>query len=245
MDRSRTVLFLVVAAVLVAAAVLLALFFSGFGGETAEVRLPQTFTGEPGEPDGPAAEGLLLANVTPETVQAVVSTLVRPDSYSRQLTVTRFWEGGSRTEAVSVWQKSGMLRVLVDSAGEQKNILYYQGSVSIWYGSDSEHVFHYQSEDPALGDSLQQIPTYEDLLALDPASIREAGYIRHGGGWRIMASAETAGGGLGVYYISIETGLLEEAERWEDGRLVYSLSAGEADLSAPSDVAFLIGAAIG
>ncbi|MFR6186108.1 MAG: hypothetical protein ACLUJG_11610 [Lawsonibacter sp.] len=34
-------------------------------------------------------------DVTPETVQSIVATLIRPDSYYRELTVETLWSGGS------------------------------------------------------------------------------------------------------------------------------------------------------
>ena len=41
--------------------------------------------------------------VTPHTVQSVIATLDRSDSYYRELTVESFWTGGSSSTAVQVW----------------------------------------------------------------------------------------------------------------------------------------------
>ena len=45
--------------------------------------------------------------VTPETVQSVVATLSRPDSYYRELTVETLWSGGSYSSTVQYWEDSG------------------------------------------------------------------------------------------------------------------------------------------
>ena len=45
---------------------------------------------------------------------------------------------------------------------------------------------------------------------------------------------------LDIYYISLDTGLLVGAEQWDGDTLIYRMTAGEADLSAPSDQLFLL-----
>jgi hypothetical protein len=43
-----------------------------------------------------------------------------------------------------------------------------------------------------------------------------------------------------IYYISIDTGLLDAAERRDGDRVVYRMTAEQADLAAPEDNAFLL-----
>ncbi len=124
----------------------------------------------------------------------------------------------------------------------EKNYLMEDGTVTMWYGNDTKNRFTYSGNDPHLADGLQRIPTYEDILSLDPASILEAGCTRtEDGKWRILVAAENADFGyLDIYFISLDTGLLEAAEQWDGGTLIYSMSSGEAELSAPSDQLFLL-----
>ena len=85
------------------------------------------------------------------------------------------------------------------------------------------------------------LPTYEDLLDLDPARIEDAGYVNLYGTWRIMAAVrEQPTGYLMVYYVSVETGLLEAAERRDGDRIVYRMTAEQADLTMPDDSVFLL-----
>ena len=247
MKLRRNLLWALLTAAIVVGAVLFALFYPGRSPELPAVTLPDTLPLLP-EEDVEDFGSLTLAEVTPETVQAVVATMVRPDSYSRSFLVTHYWEGGSRSYPIQVWIKSGNLRLTMrqPEAGSEtdrvKNILYTGGRVSLWYDEDTEHVYYYDGGE-ALGDLLQMLPTYEDVLALPAEEIADAGYVRRSGSWRIMVSCHDASGTLTVYYISIETGLLEEAERWEGERLIYSMEAGEADLSAPGDELFTLAAA--
>jgi len=242
MKRLGAILYPVLGVVL-AAAVLLALHFGWFDRETARVTLPDTATPVPaGEPGGDA--GLTLAAVTPETVQAVVGTLARPDGYARELRVTDYWDGGSRSWNVRVWQKGGATRIALtpeDGAEDTKNILLLpDGSVSIWY-SEGE-VFTSALGDATLADTLQMIPTYEEILTLDSERIEDAGYVRRGESDLIRVTArEEPTGCLMSYYISTETGLLEAAERYDGEKLVYRMIAGAAELAAPSDYIFVPG----
>ena len=87
----------------------------------------------------------------------------------------------------------------------------------------------------------QQEDPYEDLLDLDPAQIEEAGYVNLYGTWRIMAAVrEKPTEYLMIYYVSIETGLLEAAERRDGDRVIYRMTAEQADLAAPEDDVFLL-----
>ena len=45
---------------------------------------------------------------------------------------------------------------------------------------------------------------------------------------------------LDIYYVSLDTGLLVGAEQWDGDTLIYRMTAGEAELSAPSDQLFLL-----
>jgi hypothetical protein len=241
--KARRTLPVLAALMLIAAVVVLALRFGWFDTATAPVILPDTTALPTASGGGEGSAGLTLAEVTPETVQAVVRTLARPDSYSRRMLVNSYWEGGSQNWQIQVWQKNGVTRIRIGSsqAGTpDRNLLLEDGSLSIWYG-DGPEVFQTEASQPMAEDALQMIPTYEDLLALDPAQIEDAGYVNLYGTWRIMAAVrEKPTDYLMTYYISIETGLLEAAERRDGDRLIYRMTSEQADLAAPDDEVFLL-----
>ena len=240
--KARRMLSILGVLVLLAAVAALALRFGWFDTDTAPVILPETTAMPTGSDIGELGGGAVAAEVTPETVQAVVRTLARPDSYSRRLLVSSYWEGGSQTWPIQVWQKSGATRIRISSQGteEERNILLEDGVLHLWYGEGPE-VFRYEPEEETAADLLQMLPTYEDLLELDTDRIEEAGYVNLYGTWRIMAAVrEKPTDYLMIYYISIDTGLLDAAERRDGDRVVYRMTAEQADLAAPEDSAFLL-----
>ena len=228
---------------LVLLAGLLLLLFSPLAApKTPEVKLPQLQDRLPEQTSAAVPGELTQVEVNPQTVQAVISTLTRPDSYSRTILVNSYWAEGSRSAVVRVWARGSLLRMNIQGDGAETNYLMNGNSVTLWYGADTGRRFTYAGSDPYLGDGLQRIPTYEDILTLDPASIREAGCTRtEEGKWRILVAAEDPDFGyLDIYYISLDTGLLEAAEQWDGNDLLYEMSAGEAELSAPDDQFFLL-----
>lgn len=241
--RAREWLLYLLAALGILALAFLSLRLGWFDRETAPVLLPET-TSSPHDGEGASGTGSLVSvSVTPETVQAVIATLARPDSYSRQLRVESRWEDGSRVWLVDTWQKGASSRIRIrpeDGKGVEKNILTRDGELTIWYG-DSEETFRREADGLVSADALQMIPTYEDVLALEPERIEAAGYVQQGDAWRIMVAArEEQTGYVTSYYISIETGLLESAERRDGERLIYSMAAQPSDLAAPEDEVFLL-----
>ncbi len=241
--RAREWLLYLLAALGILALAFLSLRLGWFDRETAPVRLPETTATLPAGEDSPGAGSLVSVSVTPETVQAVVATLARPDSYSRQLRVESRWQGGSRAWLVDTWQKGTSSRIRLrpeDGEGPEKNILSRDGELFIWY-EDPAEAFRRKTDELSSDDALQMIPTYEDVLVLEPERIIAAGYVLHGGVWRIMAAArEEPSGYVTVYYISIETGLLEAAERRDGETVVYSMTAQPSDLAAPEDAVFAL-----
>ena len=239
--KARHIPYLAAAVLLVAAALLLIHRFGWFDTSTAPVVLPDTspYAASP-PPEGRG--GLIPAKVTPETVQAVVATLSRPDGYSRELQVVSSWLGGEAAWQVQVWHKgsSTRIRITPETEGEpEKDVLIQDREILIRYGDD-RRVFRSTAGSPALTDALQLIPSYEDVLALEPGQIKEAGYVEQDGVWRILVAArEEPTGYLMRYYVSIETGLLEAADRLDGDQLIYSMRAQQADLAAPEDEVFL------
>ena len=128
------------------------------------------------------------------------------------------------------------MRVLISGPdGDQKNILMRDGSIWIWYDSGSA-VFESSQEGSLKNqDEIQGIITYEDILALKPDSILDAGYVEYLG--EPCVYAEYRDGSLGYTtraYISVRSGLLNGAEIYDGDELVYSVEsvAYEASLSS-------------
>ncbi len=215
--------------IVIAAAVivLLAATFGGGGPDTAAVTLPSAAPGSASSGDG-------LADVTPETVQAVIKTLSRPDSYSRTLTAEDRWSDGGKSSAIlRVWVSGGATRISVDRSGGKENILVAPDGVWIWYDGVSG-VFHSKNSASTDADRWMRCLTYEDLLTLDKSEITGAGYTKYAGDSCVWAQYKTdALGYTERAYISVSTGLLMGVETYDGETLVYRMTSGAPSLTTP------------
>ena len=162
--------------------------------------------------------------VTPETVQSIVATLSRPDSYYRELTVETLWSGGSYASPVQYWEDGGWAHTRqVLASGAVRHDLTGPETAYYWYeGSTAWGTF---PADERSSDLAQHIPTYETVLELDPESITGAGYELRGSLPCVYVEVQKEEGALERYWISTDSGLLISAEREVNGALVYRMTA--------------------
>lgn len=205
---------------------------------TAHIHLPDDEVSqetESGESDGSAINQL---NVTPETVRQAIATLRRPASYTRSVTVERFWSDGSGTQQSSVAVLEGWTRIDTQLAdGTQRHCLTDGETTHIWYGAETT-VFTASAGD-FTADSEQSIPTYENVLALDAEDIAKAGYRSYNGADCLYAEAAFGRDVTLCYWVSVSDGLLAAAEQYEGETLVYRMTAG-ADGGAPTEEQFTL-----
>ena len=162
--------------------------------------------------------------VTPETVQSIVATLSRPDSYYRELTVETLWSGGSYASPVQYWEDGGWAHTRqVLASGAVRHDLTGPETAYYWYeGSTAWGTF---PADERSSDLAQHIPTYETVLELDPESITGAGYELRGSLPCVYVEVQEESGALERYWVSTDSGLLISAEREVNGALVYRMTA--------------------
>ncbi|WP_298022414.1 hypothetical protein [uncultured Dysosmobacter sp.] len=185
------------------------------------------------EGDAPGGDLPTVVAVTPETVQAAVETLTRPESYSRAVTVEQFWNGGSGTYEVTVAVRDGWTRTdrtLPD--GRIRHAVTNGETTHIWY-NDEKSVYTVPAGDIS-ADNEQTIPTYEDILRLQTADITEADYRTVSNVNCIYVEAgELPEGYVFRYWVSVDTGLLVAAEKLLEGETVYRMGALTVDQEAP------------
>ena len=218
------------------------LMFSNSLRRSSRITLPpaDSAAGETGQSPSAGGEGLGVIAVTPETVQAAIATLDRPEQYSRIIRVEQFWEGGSGSFETTVtvsgrWTRTD--RVLTE--GHTRHTITDRETTYIWYGAEQE-VFIAPAGDISPDDE-QAIPTYEDILALPPETIAAADYRAASGVNCIYV--ETAEDNLGYaqrYWVGVETGLLVASERLLNGETIYRMASLTADLSVPPADRFLL-----
>ena len=215
-QKNRTIL-VVAIAITVIAAVLVSFGLPALTSRVPEVSLPDI------SQEAGAGGDLLPVEVTPDTVQTVIATLARPESYERELTVSLHWTGGSSSAKVQSWVDGGYVKTVIGTNGVTQHRLVGDGKLHLWYGGDKTW-----KEVPADEDSYdlaQRIPTYEDVLALNKTLITDAGYENKNGKDCIFVEVRDADLGYqDRYWIETATGLLCAAETLADGVTVYTMT---------------------
>lgn len=207
---------------------------------SSRVVLPDTSTTAEDSELPPEGGELTVVEVTPETVQAAIATLHRPEAYSRSVTVEYLWSGGSRSVEMNVFASGGWSRTdRTMPDGQVRHTVTNGETTYIWYNSESD-VFSGPAGDIS-PDAEQAIPTYEEVLALPPEQIAQADYRMVSDVRCIyVETAEDDWGYTQRYWVSVDTGLLVVAERLQDGETVYRMAALEADQTAPPAETFTL-----
>ncbi len=245
--KNQTLIVVLVALVIVGAV------FASFGsyllpGQIPEVVLPsQAGTGESGQPQTtpvPGTDRYQMVEVTPDTVQSVIATLDRADSYAREITIRDIWgetEEEQGTTAVSVWVDGGFTRLQTSLAsGRVQNVLMDDESVYLWYDRSRRYLTLAGEEESS--DLLQRVPTYEDVLALDPEEITDAGYtvLEDGSACIYAEVVREESGYTDRYWVDISSGLLVRAETETEGRVVYRMTASAFQSPCPAAASFAL-----
>lgn len=163
--------------------------------------------------------------VTTDTVQAMIATLERPDSYERTVTVETLGEDGV-FGVTTAW-------VVVDDGWTQVEATLPDGRVChsiigdgkryVWYDRE-DHWSEYPAQERT-ADLTQRLPTYEDVLDLPRDSIVETTYALSGSLPCIyVAVSEPELGYVEGYWVSVDTGLLVHAESAKEGETFYRMS---------------------
>ena len=206
--------------------------FASFGRSLFLVNIPSVSLAQVNEGSGDSSSSagqtqdgqLWQVDVTPETVQSIVASLSRPESYYRELTVENLWNGGSSSVSVQFWQDGDWSHARqVLPSGAVRHDLTGEDLTYYWYeGSESYRSF---PADEYSADLTQHIPTYEDVLDLDPESITQTGYERRDVWPCVYLQVQVSDTVVERYWISTDTGLLVSAEREQSGQLVYRMTA--------------------
>lgn len=243
MERKNRNILVVLIAVVIAVAMISSFGFGIFAPDTASIVLPEPVASSGLElSTGGPEDGLVQVDVTPQTVQNVIATLSRPESYYREVTVEDFWgDGESGTTVAKVWVDAGWTRTEVTwPGGTVRNSIVGEEQVWFWYGNDRSALTAPADEYSADLEG-QRIPTYETVLALEQESISAASYEEKGGLSCIYVET-TADDEMYVerYWVSIDSGLLVCAETEQAGVLVYRMSAYTVEQPVPADTTFAL-----
>ncbi|MCI8829151.1 MAG: hypothetical protein HFE98_10010 [Ruminiclostridium sp.] len=220
MEKKYQTVLITAIALTVFAAVFVSFGLPALGG-TPKVTLPDISQDAAGETE------FLPVEVTPKTVQSVIGTLSRPEAYHRETQINYYWhsgnQSGSTTCAVEIWADGSYVKTeLRPTNGSVEHRLVGNGKLCIWYAGDNN--WKEMAAPEGGGDLAQRLPTYEDVLQLDPTEITAAGYETKDNIDCIYVQVCPAGlDTLDCYWIEMATGLLYRAETWEGGALAYEM----------------------
>ena len=188
-------------------------------------------------------DGINRVEVTPETVKAVLGTLSRAESFSRTYSIKTFWDGDESESALSYWQKGANIRISISQNETVRNILVIGNDLYVWY-DDSSGVFKSKLSESSVFrevDKFSGLVTYEDIMEIPQEDILDAGYDVHSGQSCIIVKYKS--GELNYVnriFVSIDSGLLLAAEKYDGDTLVYSMEFVSIDLSTPPNDVFAI-----
>lgn len=207
---------------------------------TAHITLPAESGMEDTDPHGSSTgNGMLtVVEIAPDTVQAAIATLSRPQSYQRTVTVEQIWSGGSGKTDLTVAVSNGWTRIdHTLSNGDVRHTLTNGEMTHIWYNKETKVFTGAAGEISA--DNEQMIPTYEEILNLPTDTITVADYRDYADMDCIyVETAENAQGYAMRYWVSVDSGLLVAAERMTGGTCVYRMNALTLDATAPLAAGF-------
>ena len=180
--------------------------------------------------DDPFEGNVLRVDVTVDTVQNVIATLARPDSYAQELSMETFWpdekESDGQASAVTqskVWVNQGYVRIdLTLPSGRSAHRIVAGDVVYLW--ADGERDYAALPADERSADLEQRIPTYEDVLKVPLGEIVDAGYQQKDAANCIYVAVKASPMGYEEkYWVCVETGLLVAAETWNEDQLIYRM----------------------
>jgi hypothetical protein len=187
-----------------------------------------------------SGDGLTVVEIRPDTVQAAVATLERPETYQRELVVQQFWDSGSGTMENTVTVSGGWTRVDQTLARDRVRHSVTDGRMTyIWY--NSQRTVYAAQAGEISADMEQAIPTYEDVLDLPVEEISAANYQTLSNMNCIyVETAADAYGYVLKYWVSVDSGLLVAAEKLLDGETVYRMWETSADLNPTIESEFTL-----
>jgi len=242
LNHNNRIRFAVLIAIILVTAVFGSFGFSLLSAQPPHITLPSLL------PDG-SSENVSLStedratrvDVTTKTVQSVIASLDRASSYYRQMSVQTNWPGGSGIVTVYTWVDDEYTYVRsVPSSGSTRFFLSTKDTVYYWYGGSSTWLT--APVNSLSADLTQRIPTYEDVLALDPEAISDAGYGAYEDYPCIYVETHLDDlGYLERYWIGVDSGLLIAAQTVKEGEVVYSVTATSPILTpCPTDAVFTL-----
>ena len=239
MEQKNRLVFAVAVILLIFAALFVSFGRIIFRMDTPSVSLPSVNVSQPGDSsgtgEGPSPSGQTVS-VTTRTVQSVIATLHRADSYYREISVEQFWASGGTATAVQIWSDGGWnhsFRELPNGAG--RHDLVGDGTAYYWYNGSSRYLS--TPADDRSDDLTQRLPTYETVLELSPDTITAAGYeLKNDIPCIYVESTDTDT--VLRYWVGVDSGLLVSAEMLRADEVIYRMTSSSIQSPCPAGAIF-------
>ena len=228
--------------------VIIAAMFTSFGRSLLATNLPTVTLPTPDQTQSntsgtEASTSLLRVEVTPDTVQGVISSLSRITSYYRELTVETMWESNTASTQIQIWVDGEWSHVRQTlPSGLIRHDLVSEEQVYYWYEGDTAWCIVPAQQTSA--DLAQRLPTYETVLDLPVNAISSAGYEKKGDVPCIYVEVHSSVDGYqDRYWVSVDNGLLVAAETvFDNSTVVYRMNALSPiqSISAPTNTLFTL-----
>lgn len=178
--------------------------------------------------------------VTTSNVQRVIATLSRPAYYSRDIMIENFWADGNAVYNLSSAVSDGSFSLRRTAGGITRNIVISGGKLYIWYTGDREPYIGEVADMRSAADEFAMLLTYEDVVALDPTAISDAGYADYNGDDCVYVTFTSGEFGYSTTcYVSVSLGLLVGAVSYDGEEQIYKMTTGECNLAVPDAALFV------
>lgn len=237
MERRNQNILIGLIAIVIVIAVFSSFGLSLFTSPTATITLPTPTPIVTDNVGDISQEEGVRVEIAPATVQSTISALSRIESYYRTVTTTL---AGNET-FVQIWVDRGWSRSeLTLSSGVTVHTIVGDGQVWRWYGND-DRVASWKADNASMDVESQRIPTYEDVLALDPGLIAAASYEEHNGYLCVFVEVDVPElDQRERYWVSADSGLLAAAETEQGGEVVWSMTTTIPEIPVPTTAAFVL-----
>jgi len=200
---------------------------SGSLRRTSHITLPDITQQSTASPDSSQYEedAVNKIEITPKTVQSAIATLARPNSYIQILVVEWLWENTSALSKMTAYVYDELTRIdSMKPDGRTRHVVTDSVRTAVWY--DDEAAYYIGNAGDVSADQEQSVPTYEEILQMDPQQIAKSDY-------RVFSEencifVETIPDEYGIvqrYWVSVASGLLIGAERMENGVTFYRMAS--------------------
>ena len=227
-------------ALLLVGALFLSLFLSTAAYSPGEIVTPSEATDPPASEEIAGRNLEIVGGVTidAENIQRVIASLSRAGSYTATVT-SRLYYGetsGVRTCRQAVKQGAYRVDLLTASGAVETTELLYQGVCYAW--RSGAETYYQGAQGDFTTDQGAMLPTYETVTGLPEEQVTGGALVEENG--ELLLTVDPRDGDrVGVYRVSVQTGLLRSASFSEGGKMTRAVEVA-VSAEEPADSLFVL-----